>query len=117
MLSILTVGEPKFIRNLTCTQEPGLTWRCTTQASGTGIKYRWYMNNQLLSRADNRVASLTEFEIVLHNLTPDDQQLTVQAYNLDREGGEHLAIQSAALIVPDISQQICPSTTPSPKAG
>ena len=92
----LYIDQPRFTRNLTCNEEPGQLWRCITQATGTDIKYQWFINNELLSTKDNRVSSMVRSSIVLHNLEPSDMHLMVQVYNTKDQRTYRIA-QSAAI--------------------
>ena len=108
----LYIDQPRFTRNLTCIEESGQLWRCMTHASGTNVKYRWFINDELLSNDDNRVFSIVRSSIVLHNLEPSDMHLMVQVYNTKDQRIYRIA-QSAAILVPAES---CATTTPSPRS-
>ena len=103
--------QPSFTRNLTCREEPGQKWRCTTQATGTDINYNWFINNNSLTTNDNRVSSMFPSAgiIVLHNLKADDTRLIVQISSMKNQRNYRMT-QSAAILVP--SESFCPTTQP-----
>ena len=103
MLSIthfaLYIVPPKFLRNLTCKEEPQQMWSCSTQATGTEIEYNWFINDELVNMDDNRVYRIVQSKITLHNLQSSDMHLMLQVNSTIRQRS-YRRTQSAAILVP-----------------